>query len=173
MSLLKMSAEDIVSSRMKDPRMIAKSSLSNKDKDLVSDPERSGTDEVPAVQSDKVAMGGHEVHQEAENHNSEAFFNLAEQEAFIKFMAAKEMMDPITGNKLFSDLDFMSIVSSSFDFKQLRDRVSEMLTSSQMLSDEKFLKAMKSWTNKVESMKKDSSELLLWKTLTSSLQPAI
>lgn len=180
MSLLLTQAEDLVFSRTKnlDARSMADLSKKNNVDDIVSDPARTKPDDSTAATNKAVAMGRVKVHQEqlikeANGFNKKAFINKPEQDSFVHFMALSELRDPITGQALFDDMIMLELASSTMDFVGLRNMMSERIVSSGLTQNEEYLKNVKSWVNKVDKVNPDSTEVLMWRTLTSRLQPQV
>lgn len=203
MSLLKTKAEDLLAAKTNDARAIAKSTLVNDKDDLVSDKDRerddggaSGAIDVAlrtgTVHQESLTLEGEDLSEiedllkeakneeevqsgviiEAKDLNSKAFLNKPEQSAFAHYMARKSVKHPMSGLPMLSDIEMMEMANMSGDFKMLSDRMSEEAVLMGMANDE-YMKLLKSSMEKALKLDAKSPELLMWKTLTSRLQPVV
>jgi hypothetical protein len=107
------------------------------------------------------------------SHNKDVFYNKAEQEAFSHFMARKQTFDPMSGEPSLSDPSFLDMVYPLSNFKDLKNSLTSQAVMMGLSSNKEYLKQLGTFLKKSESMKSDSLEVLMWRTLTSSLQPSM
>lgn len=110
---------------------------------------------------------------EAKSFNEKVFLNKSEQNSFAHFMARKEMKDPMSGLPMMDDLAMIDLAFNSSDFKQLENIISEGTATLGLSSDDKYLKVLSSIIDKATGLEVNSPEILMWRTLTSRLQPMV
>ena len=110
---------------------------------------------------------------EAKELNDKVFLNKSEQMAFAHYVARKEMRHPMSGAPMMDDIEMMSIVNQVEDFKHLADMMAETSVHMGLNSDDNYIKMLSKAMEKAMSLDPKSSEILMWRTVTSKLQPLV
>lgn len=149
MSLLKTNLEDLLAAKTNDARKIAKSTLAQDKDDLVSDPNRKNSDDDAQNNIDKALSTGH-VYQEKEMKGKDpcwkgyqmvgkkkvkgkevpncipkesVFSSIEEQEAYTSYVALKNIIEPISGEPKFNDLDVHNICKECYTISEFSNKL--------------------------------------------------
>lgn len=201
MSLLRTTAEDLVAARTNDVRAIAKSTMAHDKDDLVGDKDRE-KDDGGASDAIDTALSTGKVHQEsrifgiknlnkrelealmscqeaatlnleAKDLNDKVFMNKPEQMAFAHYIARKEMKHPMSGMPMIDDIAMMQMTNDVPDFKYLQDMMAQSSVETGLAGDDKYMKALSGAMDTAIKVDAKSPEVLMWRTVTSRLQPVV